>query len=121
MAVIAALVCAALGFTLPGHRHVDQQRAGARPHVMLSAASSRFELLEFELPVQSDPTAYERLVALRAGQASEVIRWHISGPAAQRGMLLCEAVVLRPAYAAPEDERPRSASGEEPPVAARED
>lgn len=60
------------------------------------SASSPFELLEFTVPVQADPSNYERLVLTQAGPTDEVIRWHISGPAAEAGMLTCEAVVYRP-------------------------
>jgi hypothetical protein len=74
-----------------GHR-----TAARTSHIVVSDAQTRFELLEFTLPVQKDPTEYERLVRARAGSSSELIRWHISGPAAEQGMLKCEAVVLRP-------------------------
>lgn len=59
------------------------------------SAPSSFELIEFELPVQPDPSEYERLVLSQVGPGDEVVRWHISGPAAEPGMLSCEAVVYR--------------------------
>jgi hypothetical protein len=100
LAVVMAMVAGALGLGVSPYRHVHPLRpctAMRCPSMSLAPEpSSRFELLEFSLAVQSDPTEYERLVLVRAGPDSEVIRWHISGPAAQPGLLACEAVVLRP-------------------------
>ncbi|KAG8461546.1 hypothetical protein KFE25_001150 [Diacronema lutheri] len=90
---------------------------GARSPALARAAArmpepSSFELLDFVVPVQADPSAYERLVVERVRPGGEVIRWHISGPAAEPGMLACEAVVYTPA--APDGDRAADAQPQAP-------
>ncbi|KAJ1627651.1 hypothetical protein T492DRAFT_1023124 [Pavlovales sp. CCMP2436] len=96
MTVLFLSATGAFGLGVSPYRHARPLRPSTTMRAAAPEPSSRFELLEFSLAVQSDPTEYERLVLARAGPDSEVIRWHISGPAAEPGLLACEAVVLRP-------------------------